>query len=83
MQTAEKHVNSKTGHEENKEGQNYEEMIMARTAKPGNAAIMESHGIDHHRHQCPRLLGVSTPILAPREICPYRSHKDANGKTCH
>ena len=50
MITAEKHVNSKTGHEENKEGQGYEEMIMARTAKPGNAAIMESHGIDHHRH---------------------------------
>ena len=29
MQTAEKHVNTETGHEENKEGQGYEEMIVA------------------------------------------------------
>ena len=50
MQTAEKHVNSKTGHEEHKEGQGDEEMIVAGTAKPGNAAIMKCHGIDHHRH---------------------------------
>ena len=58
-------------------------MVGPVASHPGNAAVVERHGINHHRHQRPRLFRIPAPVFAPREVGPYRPHEDASGKACH
>ena len=77
MHSAEEIVHAEIGHQDGEESQYHVEMVVAGTAQPRDALLMNGYGIDHESDERPGLLGIPTPVGAPRHIGPDGTDEDA------
>ena len=77
MHTAKEIVHAEIGHQNGKESQYHIEVVVAGTAQPGDALLVNGYGIDHESDERPGLFGVPTPVCAPRHVGPDGTDEDA------
>ena len=77
MHAAEEIVYAEIGHQDGEESQYHVEMEVAGITQPWDALLMDGHGIDHERDECPGLFGVPAPVCAPRHVGPDGTDEDA------
>ena len=80
VHSAEEIVDAEIGHYEREESQRHEEMERCRAAQLSHRTRMQRYGVYHERDECPHLLRVPSPILAPRDISPDGSDEDADAE---
>ena len=78
VHAAQEEIDSEVGHEDGEEGQDHEEMEVARTAEPRETLGVEGKTIDQEGDECPYLFGIPTPISTPRDIGPDGADEDAS-----
>ena len=71
-------VDAEGGHEDGEEGQDHEEMEVARTSEPRETLGVEGKTIDQEGDERPYLFGIPTPVAAPRDIGPDGADEDAS-----
>lgn len=80
MHSAEEVVHTEIGHYEREESQCHKHMERCRAVQLGHRARVQRNGIYHERDECPHLLRVPSPILAPRDVSPNGSDEDADAE---
>jgi len=81
MHAAEEIVDAEIGHDERKESQNHEEVVVGGLSQPRKRAVVKRYGIDHQRDERPCLFRVPAPIGAPRDVGPDGSREDTKAET--
>ena len=66
--------------EDGEEADDHVKMVYAGLTEEGDGSLVEGYGIDHERDECPRLLRVPRPVVAPRHVGPDGTEEDADGE---
>ena len=76
-------VDAEICHYDSEESHNHEYVKRHRAAQCRQRLGVKCHGINHECDECPDLLGVSSPVFAPRHIGPYSTYEDADAEGSH
>ena len=80
MHAAKDIVDTEVGHEDGEECQEHEHVERHGTSENGQRLGMQGGCIHHERDKRPYLLGVPSPVFAPRDVCPDGSDEDADAE---
>ena len=77
MHAAQEIVYAEIGHYDAKERKGDVYMVYKGLAENRKGLGMHYHGVDHEGDECPCLLAVPAPVVAPTHVCPYGAYEDA------
>ena len=77
MHSCEEVVYSEVSHHDAQEGKGDVDMVGERLAEDRQALGVYHHCIYHKGNECPGLLAVPTPVVAPAHISPDSTDEDA------
>ena len=80
MHAAKDVVDTEVCHEDGEERQEHEYVERHGTSESGQRLGMQGGCIHHKRDKRPYLLGVPSPVFAPRDVCPDGSDEDADAE---
>ena len=80
MHSSKQVVYSEVGHDDGEEGESYVCVEISVRAKARNRCVVKGDAVDYHCNKRPHFLRVPTPVIPPRDVCPYGSDEYADGK---
>ena len=82
MDAAEEEVDAEVGDDDAEEGQGAVEEEFLRFTADGERGV-QGEGVDDECDECPDLLGVPGPVVAPRDVGPQGTDDNAEGEQEH